>query len=328
MKVLVSGAGGFLGRHVVDQLVEQGHTVRAIIRPASTVPNWNGAVDIFRADLRSHQNLVQAFEGIDRVLHLAAATNGNQDVQFASTVIATERFLDAMAKSRVKRLVHVSSLVVYDWGRASTLMNEDTPLLNDAFDMGSYTIAKVWQERVVSRFAKTHSWDLTLVRPGFIWGHQHAQIAGMGRRIGRFYFMFGPFARLPLTHVVNCADCLVTVLERTAAVGETFNVIDGDEIRVWRYAREYARRTSQRGLLVPLPYRLGLGVAYLASLVSRTLFGKKGRLPSLLTPRRFEAQFKPIRFSNQKVKERLEWSPTLKFNDCLAETFGKKQSNL
>jgi len=324
MKVLVSGAGGFLGRYVVARLLDRGHNVRAIIRPSSPIPTWSSAVDIFRADLRVHERLVSAFDGIDAVLHLASATSGNEDVQFASTVVATERFLDAMAKSSVKRLVHVSSLVVYDWARAKRIMNEDTPLLNDIYDMGGYTIAKVWQERVVLRLATAHSWDLTIMRPGFIWGNKHAQIAGMGRHLGRTYLMFGPFTRLPLSHVVNCADCLVAAVERPAAAGESFNVIDGDNIRVWRYVREYAKRTGQRGFLVPLPYRFGLGVAYLAALVSQILFGKKGKLPSLLMPRRFESQFKPIRFSNQKLKEKLAWNPPLSFDQCLNETYGDK----
>ena len=322
MRVLVSGAGGFLGRYVVDRLLERGHNVRAIIRPTSVVPNWRRPVDIFRADLRGCDDLAATFDGIDTVLHLASATSGNEDVQFASTVIGTERFLDAMAKTSVKRLVHVSSFVVYDWARTKRTMNEDTPLLNDVYAMGGYTIAKVWQERVVSRLATAHSWDLTIMRPGFIWGCQRAQIAGMGRRVGWAYLMFGPFTRLPLSHVVNCADCLVAAVERPASVGESFNVIDGDDIRVWRYVYEYARRTNQRGLLVPLPYYFGLSLAYLASVASRTLFGKNGKLPSLLTPRRFESQFKPIRFSSRKLREKLAWNPPLNFYDCLNETYG------
>ncbi len=112
MKVLVTGAGGFLGRHVIDCLLERGHGVRAIIRPASAAPKWKGEVEIFRADLRVSDNLASAFEGINAVLHLAAATSGDEDVQFASTVVGTERFLAAMVKSSVKRLIHVSSLVV------------------------------------------------------------------------------------------------------------------------------------------------------------------------------------------------------------------------
>lgn len=327
MRVLVSGAGGFLGRHVVDRLLERGHEVRAIIRPSSTLPKWSRAVDVFRADLRSHDNLFLAFEGVDAVLHVAAATSGNEDVQFASTVVATERFLDAMAKSSVRRLVHVSSLVVYDWARADAILDEDTPLLDEPYDMGSYTIAKVWQERVVSRFARAHSWELTIMRPGFIWGYQHARIAAMGRQLGPFYLIFGPLTRLPLSHVVNCADCVVAAVERPVAIGEAFNVIDGDDTRAWRYAHEYAKRAGQGGFLVPLPYRFGLCLAYLASLVSRALFGKKGQLPSLLTPRRFESQFKPTRFSSRKVKDKLAWTPLLRFDDCLKATYKNPGEN-
>jgi len=322
MKVLVSGAGGFLGRHVVDRLLKRGHSVRAIVRPASETPEWNGAVERFRADLRASDRLLAAFEDVDAVLHLAAAVSGNEDVQFTSTVIATEKFLDTMAKSSVKRLVHVSSLVVYDWSRAKGVMAEDTPLLKDIYDMGAYTIAKVWQERLVLRRAKANAWDLTILRPGFIWGRDHAQIAGMGRRLGKAYVMFGPFTRLPLSHVVNCADCLVAAIESPNAAGETFNVVDGDNIRVWRYVREYARHTGQRGVMVPLPYLLGLGIAYLALFVSRALFGKKGKLPSLLMPRRYESQFKPIRFSSAKLKSKLHWTPPLSFRECVKQTYG------
>jgi nucleoside-diphosphate-sugar epimerase len=321
MKVLVTGGGGFLGRSVVNRLLEQGHAVRAIVRPSSSKPVWPDKVEVFRADLRVQEDLASAFDGVDAVLHLAAATSGNEDMQFASTVVATERFLDAMSKSAVKRLIHVSSLVVYDWSKTGSCMDEKTPLENNPYSMGGYTIAKIWQERVVSRFAKKHSWDLTIVRPGFIWGPGHAQIAGMGRQFGRIYLLFGPLTRLPLSHVDNCADCLVTALENPAASGEVFNIIDGDDIRVWRYVREYARRTGQRGFLLPLPYRVGLGVAQLAALTSRVMFGNKGKLPSLLTPRRFESQFKPIRFSNQRVRSVLNWRPRLTFNECLDASF-------
>src|SRR5215468_10694870 len=133
MKVLVSGAGGFLGHYVVASLLKRGHSVRAIIRPTSPDPSWAGEVEIFRADLRVHKTLVTAFDGIDVMVHLAAAVSGDEDVQFTSTVVATERLLDAMSRSSVKRLVHVSSIVVYDWGRARGVMDEETPLLSDIY---------------------------------------------------------------------------------------------------------------------------------------------------------------------------------------------------
>ncbi|HET9379049.1 MAG TPA: NAD(P)-dependent oxidoreductase [Chthoniobacterales bacterium] len=321
MKVLVSGGGGFLGRATIDCLLKRGHTVRAIVRPSSPAPAWPENVELFRADLRVEKDLTRAFDGIDAVLHLAAAVTGNEDTQFASTVVATERFLDAMAKSAVRRLVHVSSLVVYDWSKAGSCMDEQTPLEANPYTMGGYTIAKIWQERVVSRRAAENSWNLTIVRPGFIWGLDHAQIAGMGRKFGRIYLLFGPFTRLPLSHVDNCADCLAAAIETPAASGEIFNVVDSDDVRVWQYAKAYARRSGQRGVLLPLPYFAGFGLAQLAALTSRMLFGSKGKLPSLLTPRRFESQFKPVRFSNQKVRAKLSWTPPLSFERCLDRSF-------
>jgi UDP-glucose 4-epimerase len=324
--VLVSGAGGFLGRHVVDRLLQRGHEVRAIIRPAATEPVWTRNVEIFRADLRVHDALVTAFLNVDAVIHLAAATSGSEEMQFTTSVIATERFLEGMAQSSVRRLIHVSSLVVYDWLAAKNMMNEETPLLTNIYDMGAYTVAKVWQERIVKRAAKSHSWDLTIMRPGFVWGPEHAEIAGMGRRFGRAYLLFGPLTRLPLTHVANCADCLALATECPKAIGETFNVIDGDDVRVWRYVREFMRRGGgPRGVLLPVPYLIGFGLARVAALVSRMIFGKKGKLPSLLVPRRFEAQFKPIRFSSKKIRERLGWAPPLSFDRCLASTYGSRQ---
>jgi nucleoside-diphosphate-sugar epimerase len=317
MKVLVSGAGGFLGRYVVNRLLERGHIPRAIIRPESPAPTWPRGVEIFRADLRVSNNLLPAFDGIDAIIHLAAATSGNEDTQFASTVVGTERFLDAMGQSSVKRLVHVSSLFVYDWGRAKKVMDEDTPLVASLYEMGPYAIAKTWQERIISRFAQSHSLDLTIMRPGFVWGPQYEQIAGMGRHVGPVYLMFGPFTRLPLCHVVNCADCLVTATENHAAIGQAFNLIDGDAVRVWRYVLEYARRTGRSGIFVPIPYRLGFGIARFASFSSAALFGKRGKLPSLLMWRRFESQFKPIRFSDRKVRHVLNWKPIMNFEKCL-----------
>ena len=78
MKVLVTGANGFLGRHVVAALRAAGHQVRALVRPAADVSKlgWGSDVEVFRADLRAARNLEQAFDGVDALMHLAAAVGG------------------------------------------------------------------------------------------------------------------------------------------------------------------------------------------------------------------------------------------------------------
>jgi nucleoside-diphosphate-sugar epimerase len=322
MRILVTGAGGFLGRFVVDRLLERGHTVRAIVRSKSSPPRWQGEVDVFPADLRVSGNLPQAFDSIETIIHLAAAVSGSEDVQFASTVVGTERLLQAMALSSVKRLVHVSSLVVYDWSSVARVMDETTPLVKDLYEMGGYTIAKVWQERLVTKFCIDNGRALTIMRPGFIWGPGNAEIGGMGRRAGRIYLTFGLRSRLPLSHVLNCADCVVAAAEAPMDGINIFNVTDSDDVTVRRYVREFKRRSGNPGLIFPIPYYAGLLLAKLASKTSRIAFGKKGKLPSLLVPRRYEQQFRPIRFSNAKIRKELGWTQRYKFVECLEFTFG------
>src|ERR1700761_2698943 len=107
MRALVTGASGFLGRHVVDALLARGIEVRAMVRPAAHLEalGWPSSVEIFRADLRTSHELGHAFDSVDVLLHLAAVVSGGEDAQFAGTVVGTERLLDAMASSSCRRLV-------------------------------------------------------------------------------------------------------------------------------------------------------------------------------------------------------------------------------
>ena len=361
MKVLVTGASGFLGRHVVARLCARGHEVRALVRPASQLPaplfpliqapsvnSLNSAssesapdgaglgepppagrdarggpsIEVVRADLRTAADLTAAFDGVDALIHLAAGVGIDEDSMFACTVEGTERLLEAMARTPVRRLVFASSFVVYDWALAHGTLDEDTPLAADIYQRGPYDVTKLWQERVVQRQTKAHGFELTVLRPGFVWGRGRAAIAGMGRVVGPLRLLIGPTSRLPLTHVENCADCFVTALERPASIGQVLNVIDSDDVRVWRYMHEYARGTGHRGLAVPIPYRLAMGFAQLASFTSRQLFGPRGKLPSIFCAPKFEAQFKPLRFSNRKLRNVLGWQPPLRFDECVARTYG------
>src|SRR5262249_46720096 len=130
MRALVTGANGFLGRHVVAALVARGIEVRAMIRPATRVEalGWPASVEIFRADLRASRELVRAFGGVDVLLHLAAVVSGGEDAQFAGTVAGTERLLDAMAASVCRRLVLCSSFSVYNYGSTARVLDESVAL--------------------------------------------------------------------------------------------------------------------------------------------------------------------------------------------------------
>src|SRR5262249_34067335 len=189
------------------------------------------------------------------LVHLAALVSGPEDVQFAATVVGTERLLDAMARSACRRIVLASSFAVYDWSAIEGTLDERSPLepVPDLYERDGYTIAKSWQERVTRRAAERHGWDLTVLRPGFIWGRDHAYVAALGLQVGPAHLVIGPWTRCPLTHVENCADLFARAASDPRAVGQTFNVVDGAGERIWSFLGADLRGTGQRGLAVPVP---------------------------------------------------------------------------
>ena len=323
MRALVTGAGGFLGRHVVAALRARGDQVRALVRPAARLEElgWPEEVEVVRADLRTTADLEPALAGVDVVLHLAAAVSGGEDLQFATAVGGTERLLEAMARSACRRVVLASSFSVYDFGRTRGILDEGSPIhaVPELYGRDGYTIAKWWQEKVARRLCERHGITLTVLRPGFIWGRDHAYLAALGQRLGRHHLVIGPCTRMPLTHVENCADVFARAAADPRAAGETFNVIDGPGERIWSYLGAYQRGTGERGWRLPVPYRLAI-LAVRAAYA--TVFRSATKVPSILVPNRLESRLKPLRFENRKLRERLGWSPPLGFDACLARTYG------
>ena len=323
MRALVTGANGFLGRHVVNALLARGIEVRAMVRPAARLEalGWPSSVEVFRADLRTSRELVRAFEGVDVLLHLAAVVSGGEDAQFAGTVAGTERLLDAMATSACRRLVLCSSFSVYDYSSTRRTLDEGSPLhqVPDVYTRDGYTISKWWQERVTRRFAEKHGWDLTVLRPGFIWGRDHGYLAALGQQLGRHHLVIGPLTRIPMTHVENCADVFALAAADPRARGQTLNVVDGPGERIWSYLSDYMRGSGQPGWRLPVPYWLAIWVVRLAF---ATVFRRATKVPSILIPRRFESRLKPLRFENRRLRETLGWTPPLDYQQCLARTYG------
>jgi UDP-glucose 4-epimerase len=322
VKVLVTGANGFLGRHVVVACLARGHAVRALVRPAARVHElgWPASVEVVRADLRATRDLEGAFEGMDVLLHLAAAVTGGEDLQFAATVGGTERLLAAMSRTACRRVVLASSFAVYDWSATRGTLDESSPLepVPDLYERDGYTIAKSWQERITRRLAAQHGWDLTVLRPGFIWGRDHGDLAALQVQVGRAHVVVGPLTHLPMTHVENCADLFAVAAEDPRARGQTFNVVDGPGPRIWSQLGAHLRGTGQRGIRIPVPYGLAF---WLVRLAFTTVFHRNPKLPHVLVPCRFESRLKPLSFTNRRAREVLGWRPPLDHRTCLERTY-------
>lgn len=305
MRVLVTGAGGFLGSRVVTQLLDRGHAVRAIIRPASTtVPDaWCGRAEIIRADLRAAPAMASYFEGVDALVHLAATVRGSAEAQFVGSAVCTEKLLDAMRiAGGTRHVVLAGSCSVYDWTAAQGTITEESPTEVRPYECDGYTVAKVWQERVARRLSGENNWTLAVLRPGLIYGPGAAAAGGGGIQFGSLLLVVAPFSRLRLTHVDNCAAAFADAAEKT--ISGTFNIVDDEQVTAWRYAD----RLPGHSIRLPFPYVGGLAIAYLAKFTSRILFPPKGgKLPGILIPSHFRARFKPFKYDTRKAKETLGW---------------------
>jgi nucleoside-diphosphate-sugar epimerase len=327
MKLLVTGAGGFLGQRLVAALLRSGHSVRALVRQDSRFDSIgsSAAVEIFRADLNTTEDLAPAFEGVDVLVHLAAAVAGDERRMFAASVQGTERLLASMARSSCRRIVLASTFAVYDWSSIRSVLDEDSPLETDSglHFRDAYAKTKYDQERVTRRLATESGWDLTVLRPGYIWGRGQPDIAVCSVPIGRLHLVIGPATRLPLTHVENCADLFAKAATDARAIGKTFNVVDGPGEKIWTYVGDHLRLSGESGVRVPISYTLtsaAIKVLYAVGL------NRRERLPNLLVPRRFEARLKPLFFSNRRVHEQLGWQPPLSYADCMRLTYSKKHA--
>lgn len=322
MKLLVTGAGGFLGRYVVDEALRQGHTVRAMVRCPSAA---RAGTEVCVVDLRSRRGLVEAVAGVDAVLHLAAAKSGDVYAQYAGTVVATENLLWAMDQANVRRIVHVSSFSVYNWlrMRGGSVVDESSPVEKNAFDRDAYAHTKLVQERLVREHAANNGWTWTVLRPGMIIGPDNLWGARVGVQGRRTWVRMGAWARLPITYVENVAEAVVLAAEREAAAGQVLNVVDDETPRQRHYVSLLRDRTTPRPKVIALPW-LGIRVAArLASLTNKLFLRNRARLPGILVPCRVHARFKPLKYTNRKIKEVLGWTPRYSLVEAIDKSMGR-----
>ncbi len=117
MKVLVTGAAGFIGGHLVDMLVERGDEVRALVRPVEDTSHLRTltGVEIKHGDLTDAASLKRAMQGVQRVYNVAAKTGpwGQEEAYRAVNVQGLADLIHAAMDAGVQRIVHTSSITVY-----------------------------------------------------------------------------------------------------------------------------------------------------------------------------------------------------------------------
>ena len=173
MKAFVIGADGFLGGHVVRQLLAQNITVRAMLQAGSKAPGLDG-LDIERVErdlLDDVEAIADSMEGCDVVLHLAAITDMWADAEIVWQVNyeGTRRVLDACLQCDIKRLVFCGSASSYHFGSMQNPGDETSPY-PDAYKGLPYMESKYRAMELVKEYVRNQGLDAVIVAPTFMLG--------------------------------------------------------------------------------------------------------------------------------------------------------------
>jgi nucleoside-diphosphate-sugar epimerase len=227
VKVLVTGASGFLGRAVTAAVRDAGHEVRTFQRRASGV---DGVTDQ-RGSMAHAAAVRRAVDGVEAVVHLAAKVSlAGDPADFTRVnVDGTRTLLEAAREAGVRRFVHVSSPSVAHTG--ASIAGDDAAPASPTSARGDYARTKAAAE-LLALDADGPGFAVVAVRPHLVWGPGDEQLVGRiveRARRGRLPLLDSGAALIDTCYVDNAASAMVAALDRAEAVhGQAYVVTNGE----------------------------------------------------------------------------------------------------
>jgi nucleoside-diphosphate-sugar epimerase len=330
--ILVTGAAGFIGRKVVERLLERGFTrIRCFARPSSKMPELKellgryprSSAEIFEGNLLSKDDCIAATEGMSVVIHLAAGRGEKSFPDaFMNSVVTTRNLLEACVHTaRIRRFVNVSSFAVYSNAgkRRGKLLDENSPIELRPDKRGeAYCYAKTKQEELVNEYGERFGVPFVHIRPGAVYGPGNLGItARVGVGTFGLFLHLGGSNRIPFTYVDNCAEAIVLAALTPGVDREAFNVVDDDLPSSRHFLRLYKKRVKGfRSVYLPKTVSYLLCYAW-----ERYSTWSQGQLPPAFNRSRWNSFWRTTRYSNQKLKHRLAWQPLVSTSEGLAKYF-------
>ncbi len=307
--MLVTGATGFVGRVLVDRVLESHREVRVALRQNS--PIFSSKIDkIIVESLGEKTDWSVALEQVDTVVHLAARVHVMQDdasnpleefrkVNTEGTLNLARQAFDA----GIKRFIFISSIKVNGEftknGAPFTAM--DTPAPQDP-----YGVSKLEAEQGLLALAKTTDMEVVIIRPPLVYGP--------GVKANFLKMMTGLNNGLPLplgavhnkrslVALDNLVDLILTCVDHPAAANEIFLVSDDDDLSTPELLRRMAKSMGKSARLIPVPEGL--------LKFSATCLGKRDVAGRLLGS---------LQLDITKTKELLSWVPPVSVDNAFKKT--------
>lgn len=303
MRILVTGANGFVGRALCGHLAEDGYAVVAVVRRACglsgevTVGKMNGETD-----------WGSVLPACDAVVHLAARVHvmdetwGNPLALYRATnTEATFNLARQAAQAGVKRFVFISSIKVNGEGRDAAYRETDVPAPEDA-----YAISKWEAEQGLQQIAQETGLEIVILRPPLVYGPGvKANFLRLMRMVERGWPLpLGAIRnRRSLLYLGNLVDAIRVCVEHPAAAGQTFLLDDGQAVSTPELIRAVARAMGRPARLLPVPVGM---LTFMG-----TLLGKRAAAARLTGSLFVEGSF---------IRSRLGWAPPFTMQQGLDAT--------
>jgi len=269
LKVLVTGATGFIGSHLVDALVQQGDRVRCLVRDTNRL-GWvkDSPVEFVVGNCREKNSLKKAVQDVDQVFHLAGVTTAvKEKTYFEVNGLGTENLAQACIENnpRLQKFIYVSSQAAAGPCRSGAKKKESDP----CDPVSPYGKSKLLGEELA--LSRSHALPLLILRP----------CAAYGPRDKGFYTLCKCLSKrikpgladhdqyISMCHVDDLVRAILLAAETRTESGEIFFLSDGHDYRMEEIGDIFAQAMAINPLKLRLPRQMLFGMAFFAECFSR-----------------------------------------------------------
>ncbi|XP_049623470.1 sterol-4-alpha-carboxylate 3-dehydrogenase, decarboxylating [Suncus etruscus] len=321
----VIGGSGFLGQHMVEQLLARGYSVNVFdVRQSFD----NAQVKFFLGDLCNRQDLYPALQGVSTVFHCASPppSSNNKELFYRVNYLGTKNIIDTCREAGVQKLILTSSASVIFEGVDIKNGTEDLPYATKPIDY--YTETKILQEQVVLGANDPKRNFLTVaIRPHGIFGPRDPQLVPIlieAARKGKMKFIIGNGQNLvDFTFVENVVHGHILAAERlsqdTALGGQAFHITNDEPIPFWAFLSRILTGLHYEAPKYNIPYWLAYFLALLLSLLV-AIISPVVQLQPTFTPMRVALAGTFHYYSCERAKKAIGYRPLVTLDDAVKRT--------
>ncbi len=326
-KVLVTGANGFIGQHLVKKLIQNGYLVHGLVMPNTSLGELalldNKSLKIVRGNLTDYGSLLNATKDVNIVIHLAGIVNHvnvSDNFYWNVNVKGTENLLKACIENKldIKRFVYCSSVSVY--GSSSDLNNTIIDETHTGKDQKIYGKTKYESELVSHKYCDNYKIPLTIIRAGRVYGEGDYSLGLYFKLIKkRFFFNIGncDIYIMPV-YVGDLVDAFILALENPKAIRNMYIITGEDIITKREFVNIIAKSLNVNLINLVLPKWLVIPPIYLIEklflLFTTNTPLSREKLEFFLTSRRYdiskakkELGYKPQVGIKEGIRRTIEW---------------------